>query len=81
MHGMSVFNRLVLPLRSRKVRVALATVMAAFAAEYGFAVREELVLGILGLGMSLILGIAHDQFRLEEPCTIPILLGHFLAVQ
>ena len=49
------------PLRSRKTRVALATVAAAFAAEFGFDVSTELVLTILGIGASLILGIAHED--------------------
>lgn len=53
--------RLIKPLRSRKVRVALATVAAAFAAEFGLNVGEELVLTILGVGVSLILGIAHED--------------------
>jgi len=49
------------PLKSRKVRVALTTVIAAFAANWGFKVDEELVLTILGVGVSLILGIAHED--------------------
>ena len=58
---MSVLMAVVRPLRSRKVRVALATVVAAYAAEAGFAVSEELVLTILGVGVALILGIAHED--------------------
>ena len=54
-------KRIVRPLRSRKVRVALATVAAAFAADYGFQVSAEVVLTILGVGASLILGIAHED--------------------
>jgi len=57
----SKWMRLVGPLRSRKVRVALATVVAAWAAEYGLALSEEMVLTILGVGVSLILGIAHED--------------------
>ncbi len=49
------------PLASRKVRVALATVVAAFAAQWGLQVGEELVFTILGVGVSLILGIAHED--------------------
>ena len=49
------------PLRSRKVRVALATVLAAVAAEYGLRVSEELMLAIVGIGASLILGIALED--------------------
>lgn len=55
------------PLESRKVRVALATVIAAFAANWGFDVDEELVLTILGVGASLILGIAHEDAGKTEP--------------
>lgn len=56
------------PLESRKVRVALATVIAAFAANWGFNVEEELVFTILGVGASLILGIAHeDAGRQKQP--------------
>lgn len=56
-----LFKRSFGPLASRKVRVALATVIAAFAANWGFDVDEELVLTILGVGASLILGIAHED--------------------
>ena len=57
----SIWQKLVNPLRSRKVRVALATVVAAFAMEFGLDVSEELILTILGVGVSLILGIAHED--------------------
>jgi hypothetical protein len=56
-----VCRRAVRPLASRKVRVALATVIAAFAAEYGLGVSEEVVLTILSVGVALILGIAHED--------------------
>ena len=49
------------PLASRKVRVAIATVVAAFAAEYGLQVNEELVLTVVSVGVALILGIAHED--------------------
>ena len=61
MNGSSIWRKLFNPLRSRKVRVALATVGAAFAAEYGLQVSEEMVVTILGVGVSLILGIAHED--------------------
>ena len=56
-----ILNRLLQPLRSRTVRVAFATVIAAYAAQIGLGVSEELVLTILGVGASLILGIAHED--------------------
>jgi hypothetical protein len=49
------------PLRSRKVQVAVATVLAAYAAQVGLSVGEETVLSILGVGVALILGIAHED--------------------
>jgi len=57
----SMMRHIWRPLTSRKVRVALATVIAAFAAEAGLNVSDELVLTILGVGAALILGIAHED--------------------
>jgi len=48
------------------VRVALATVIAAYAAEWGLGVSEEVVLTILGVGVSLILGIAHEDNGVKQ---------------
>lgn len=48
-------------LASRKVRVGLATIAASFLAQYGFNVSEEIMLAILGVGASIILGIAHED--------------------
>jgi len=56
-----VLKRAVQPLASRKVRVALATVIAAYAAQYGLGVSEDVVLTILSVGVALILGIAHED--------------------
>jgi hypothetical protein len=53
--------RLVKPLGSRKVRVAMATVIAAYGAEFGLQLGDEMVLTILGVGVALILGIAHED--------------------
>lgn len=49
------------PLSSRKVQVALATVVVAYAAQAGLVVSEETVLAVLGVGVALILGIAHED--------------------
>jgi hypothetical protein len=57
----AALRRWVTPLASRKVRVALATVLAAYAAQYGLGVSEEIVLTILSVGVALILGIAHED--------------------
>lgn len=54
-------KRLILPLRSRKVRVAIAVGIVAYAAKLGLDISETLVVGILGLGAALIGGIALED--------------------
>ncbi len=54
-------RRMIQPLASRKVRVALATVLAAYAAQHGLAWSEELILTVVSVGVALILGIAHED--------------------
>ncbi len=49
------------PLRSRKVQVAVATVLAAYAAQAGLMLNEETVVTVLSVGVALILGIAHED--------------------
>ena len=66
MKVVEVFRWAVRPLVSRKVRVALATVLAAYAAEWGLGVSEEMMLTILGVGTALILGIAHEDQGLKQ---------------
>jgi len=62
-----IVQRLARPLASRNVRVAVATVLAAYAAEYGLGLSEELVITVLGVGVAMILGIAHeDTARVKE---------------
>jgi len=55
------WRRWLWPLRSRKVQVAAATIIAAYAAQAGLDVDEEIVLTVLGVGVALILGIAHED--------------------
>ncbi|MBK8913583.1 MAG: hypothetical protein IPM64_03110 [Phycisphaerales bacterium] len=57
----STWSRWLWPLRSRKVQVALATVVAAYAAQVGWILSEETVMTMLGVGVALILGIAHED--------------------
>jgi hypothetical protein len=55
------WRRWVWPVRSRKVLIALATVIVAYLAEVGLNVNEEIVVTILGVGVAVILGIAHED--------------------
>lgn len=56
------------PLASRKVRVAIATVVCAYAAQVGLQVSEEVLITMLSCGVAIILGIAHeDHGRQETP--------------
>ena len=61
MSGSSFLQSMLSPLRSRKVRVALATVLAAYGAQYGLEVGAEMIHTVLGVGVALILGIAHED--------------------
>ena len=61
MYAGSKIGRLVGPLRSRKVRVALVTVLAAYAAQAGLNVQEDVIHTVLAVGVALILGIAHED--------------------
>jgi len=53
--------RIFRPMASRKLRVALATILAAYAAEYGLGWTEEMLLTLVSVGVALILGIAHED--------------------
>ena len=59
-------QRVLQPMASRKVRVGLATVLAAFAAQYGLHVSEDLVLTLVSVGVAVILGIAHEDAGLKS---------------
>lgn len=54
-------SRWLWPLRSRKVQVAVATVVVAYAAQFGFTLAPETVVSVLGVGVALILGIAVED--------------------
>lgn len=58
---MDILKRIAKPFQSRKMRVALATVIAGIAAEYGLGMSEEVVMTVLGVGVAMILGIAHED--------------------
>lgn len=69
----SILRRVVAPMASRKVRVALATVLAAYAGQYGLGVSEEMVFTILGVGAAVILGIAHEDAGQSQTRTTPVI--------
>ena len=58
--------RVVRPLQSRKVRVALTTVIVAYAAEYGLNVSTELLMAIIAMGATIVLGIAHEDNGVKQ---------------
>ena len=43
------------------MQVALATIVGAYAAQAGFVLSQETVVTVLGVGVALILGIAHED--------------------
>lgn len=55
------WKRWLWPLQSRKVQVAVATVVVAYAAQAGLILSEESVMNVLAIGAALILGIAHED--------------------
>jgi hypothetical protein len=66
MSVVELIQRAVRPLASRKVRVGLATVAAAYAAECGLGLSEEMVLTLVSVGVALILGIAHEDHAVKQ---------------
>lgn len=70
MGWVNMLKRGVRPLASRKVRVALATVIAAYAMESGLEVGEEMVLTVVSVGVALILGIAHEDAGRSKPVEV-----------
>ena len=55
------WKRWLWPLRSRKMQVAVATIVVTYAAQAGLMLSEETVVTVLGVGVALILGIAHED--------------------
>jgi len=55
------WRRGIWPLRSRKVQLAVATLLTAYAAQIGWILSEDSVTTVVALGVSLILGIAHED--------------------
>ena len=55
------WRRLLWPLLSRKIQVAVATAVVAYLAQYNFNVSQDIVITILAVGAAVILGIAHED--------------------
>ena len=66
---------------SRKVQVAVATIVVAVAAQYGLQLSEIVVGTVLGVGVALILGIAaEDAGQKAGTTTVSQLLGLLKAL-
>jgi len=63
-------QRLLRPFSSRKVRIAAATVLAAIAREFGVDIGDKTMLTIVGVGVALILAIAHEDHGRPAPPNI-----------
>lgn len=59
-------------LGSRKVQVSIVALVVSYAAYYGLNLPGEIILGILGTGISLILGIAIEDHGEKTASTISI---------
>jgi len=70
MAAIDVLKRIALPLASRKVRVALATVLASYLTNY-FNVSEQTVYTIISTGVAVIIGIAIEDGGLKSNTTKP----------
>ena len=57
----AVLKAVVNPLKSRKVRVAITTVVAAYLAQKQIEVSDDIVYAIVGLGTAVVLGIAIED--------------------
>jgi hypothetical protein len=55
------WRRWLWPLVSRKIQVAVATIVTAYAAQVGLSLKEETVMTVVAVGVALILGIAHED--------------------
>lgn len=61
MNEITGWKRWLWPFRSRKAQVALATVLVAILGQAGVLVSEDTAATALGVGIALILGIAHED--------------------
>lgn len=58
---LTVWQRVLWPLTSRKAQVALGTLIAAFAAAWGLQLDPVTIAGICGIGVAWIGGIAYED--------------------
>lgn len=57
----TTWKRWLWPLASRKVQVAVATIVVAYGMQAGLALNEEHIVNVFAIGAALILGIAHED--------------------
>lgn len=55
------WRRWLWPLLSRKVQVAVATIVVAYGAKVGVVLDESQITSVIAIGAALILGIAHED--------------------
>ena len=55
------WRRWLWPIASRKVQVAIATLIVAYASQAGLLLNEDNVVNVIAIGAALILGIAHED--------------------
>lgn len=60
-------SRLLNPMKKSEVRVALATIVVAYAAEYGLGLSEGLVQTILALGIAALTGMSYTKKSASIP--------------
>ena len=68
---MGFLAALIKPLRSRKVRTALATMIAAYAAKRELDVGADIIFGIITVGTSIILGTAIEDHGAKSGALVP----------
>ncbi len=59
-------------LKSRKILIAVAGLVVAFAGEFGLELDNTFVIGVLSMTATLILGIAHEDNGAKSASTIVI---------
>jgi len=65
-----IIERIIRPLTSRKVRVALATIVAAYLADAGIDASETVIAAVIATGVSVIVGIAIEDNGIKRRSSV-----------